>query len=188
MISRSLAPIGFYHVAVAPLTMGFSMLIVPAVVFDWKTRGRLGIMCILVLGIILALCDSFLNISPLAWLVFPVLCCSVLIGVGMQGMVSAGWADRKWLLTLAIIMATLAIVTLLLATKYFQVFAGVGKPVAQLFTKTAIMYLLGAIAAGIIFFMARAKLRIRWARWLVLSSAMAVDIFLGARFIADTIL
>ena len=50
------------------------------------------------------------------------------------------------------------------------------------------MYIFGAIAVAIIFFMARAKLRIAALRWIILCSAMAVDIFLGARFIVDKIL
>jgi len=106
----------------------------------------------------------------------------------MQGLVSAGFADRRWVLVTAIIMGALAIVTLLLATKYFQTFLGLGSRYAKLLTETAWMYILGAITVAIIFFMARAKLRIRRLRWVILCSAMAVDIFLGARFIIDRIL
>jgi len=50
------------------------------------------------------------------------------------------------------------------------------------------MYILGAIATAIIFFIARAKLRITAVRWAILGVAAAVDIFLGARFIVDKIL
>jgi arginine exporter protein ArgO len=116
------------------------------------------------------------------------LCCSVLVGAGMQGLASAGFADKRWVLAAAAIMCTLAIVTLLLATKYFQTFLGMGAGYAKLFTEAGKMYVLGAIVAAIIFFMIRAKLRMRQLRQVALCAAMAVDIFLGARFIVDKIL
>ena len=118
------------------------------------------------------------------------LCCSVLVGGGMQGLACAGFADRGWILAAAAIMCTLAIVTLLLATKYFQIlpFLGMGAGYAKLFTEAGKMYALGAIVAAIIFFMIRARLRMRQLRQVVLYAAMAVDIFLGARFIIDKIL
>jgi hypothetical protein len=50
------------------------------------------------------------------------------------------------------------------------------------------MYVLGAIVAAIIFFMIRAKLSMQLLRRLVLCVAMAVDIFIGARYIVDRIL
>jgi len=116
------------------------------------------------------------------------LCCSVLVGEGMQGLASAGFADRGWVLAAVAIMCTLAIVTLLLATKYFQTFLGMGAGYAKLFTEAGKMYVLGAIVAAIIFFMIRARLRMRQLRQVVLYAAMTVDIFLGARFIVDKIL
>ena len=106
----------------------------------------------------------------------------------MQGLVSAGFADRRWVLVTAIIMGVLAIVTLLLAIKCYQIFAGLGRGYAKLFMDSAWMYIFGAIAVTIIFFMARAKLRIAALRWVILCSAMAVDIFLVAIFIVDRIL
>jgi len=120
------------------------------------------------------------------------LCCSVLVGVGMQGLASAGFADRKWLLTITVSMAALSVVMLLPAVVFdlqfvlFNLRFSIGNwQVEKLLTKTAKMYILGAVAVAIIFFMARAKLRIRWLRWVILCSAMAIDIFLGARFIVD---
>jgi len=176
---RSITLVGFYHIPIAALTMGFSMLL---------AARRFGIIIIFTIGTILAFCGPFFNVSPIIWLTIPILCCSVLIGEGIQGLVCAGFADRKWILMTSVIMAVLAIVTLLLATKYFQIFLQLGAGYARLFVQTAYMYILGAVAAAIIFFMARAKLRIRWLRWVILCSAIAVDIFLGASFIVDRIL
>jgi hypothetical protein len=171
--------IGFYHIPIAALVMGFSMLL---------AARRFSIIMIFTIGIILAFCDSFFGISPIIWFTMPMLCCSVLVGAGMQGLASAGFADRGWVLAAAAIMCTLAIVTLLLATKYFQTFLGLGAGYAKLFTEAGKMYVLGAIVAAIIFFMISAKLRMQPLRRIVLYAAMAVDIFLGARFIVDKIL
>ncbi|MHC4659613.1 MAG: hypothetical protein ACYS83_10645 [Planctomycetota bacterium] len=171
--------VGFYHVPIAALIIGSSMLL---------AAKRFGIAVIFIIGAALACCHSFLNVGPIIWLSVPVLCCSVLIGAGMQGLTSAGSADRKWVLAAAIIMAALSIVTLLLAAKYFHIILGFGKEYAELFTSAAYMYILGTIALAIIFFMARARLRLHRLRLAILCSAMAVDIFFGARHIVDSIL
>lgn len=179
VIANTSSPLtGFYHVPIAALVMGILMLF---------AARRFGPMCVFAIGTVLAFCDSFFNVSPIIWLTMPVLCCSVLVGVGMQGLVSAGFADRKWVLAVSILMLVLAVAALLLATKYFQVFAGLADKYAARLTETAKMYILGAVATAILFFMARAKLRMHWLRWLILCSAMTVDIFLGARFIVDRI-
>jgi hypothetical protein len=176
MAHRSDALVSFYHVPIAALVMGFAMLV---------TARRFGVIVILCLGTILAFCEPFYNVSPIMWFTIPVLCCSVLIGVGMQGLALAGYADRKWILWIAVVSGALAIVTLLSAVKYFQVFAGLGNEAARLLTESAKMFVLGAIAIMTIFVLARAKLRLSALRWILLCSAMAVDIFFSARFIVD---
>jgi hypothetical protein len=179
MAERSITVVGFYHVPIAAFAMGFLMLL---------AARRLGVLVILSIGAVLAFCDSVLNISPIIWLALPVLCCSVIIGEGLQGLALAGPADGKWVLATAAAMAALSIAMLLLATRYFQVFAGMGTKYGRLFAETARMYILGTVAVAVIYFMTRAKLRIAALRWVILCSAMAVDIFLGARFIVDKIL
>jgi hypothetical protein len=192
--------VGFYHVPVAALVMGFCMFAAPLGIL--RTGGilhnrrilttvaarRFGIVIIFAVATILAFCDSFGQISPIIWPAISTLCCSVLIGVGMQGLISAGPADRRPVLFAAILLGILAIVTLLLATKYFQIVAGLADGYARLLTETAKMYILGAIAIAMLFIIARAKLRIHPVRQVLLYATMALDIFLGARFIVDTIL
>ena len=178
MAKRGATLVGFYHVPVAALVVGFSMLF---------AARRFGVMLVLVLGVVLAFCRPFLQVSTAVWLAIPVLCCSVVVGAGMQGLVSASSADRKWVLAAAVIMGILAIVTLLLATKYFQVFAGLADGYARVFLESARMYILGAITTAIIFFTAKANLQFRIIRLVLLALAMGVDIFLGARFIVDRI-
>ncbi len=178
---RGTTLIGFYHVPIAALIMGFALLV---------TARRYGVMTIFALGIILTFCDpvnSILEVSPIIWLTVSVLCCSIIIGVGLQGFVSAGYADRKWILVITIVMGSLAIVTLLLATKYFQIFLGLGSGYARLLTREAKIYLLGTATVAIIFFLSRAKLRMHLLREAVIFAAIALDVFLGARFITDRI-
>ena len=179
--SRNIILVGFYHVPVAALIMGFLMLFV---------ARRFGVLIIFCLGIILAWCQSLLDVNPIIWLTIPVLCCSVLIGEGMQGLALASEADRKWILAIIVSMGILAIVTLLLATiPDLQLSIGNQQShIEDLILQSAKMYVLGALTVSIIFFMARAKKRLLILRWLVLCSAMAVDIFLCARFIIDRIL
>ncbi len=179
---QNLTLIGFYHIPIAALVIGFCMML---------AARRYSVVVIIFLGAALSFYDAFnsyVEVSPVMWLAIPVLCCSVLIGEGMQGLASAGFADRGWILVTAAIMAALAIATLLLASKYFQTFLGLGSGYAKLFTEAGKMYMLGAIVVTIIFFMIRAKLRMRLLRQLVLCAAMGVDIFIGARYIVDKIL
>ncbi len=176
---RGLLTIGFYHIAIAPLIIGFSMLL--------KAK-RTGIMAILASAVVLAICKPILGVSSIIWLAIPVVCCSVLVGAGTQGLILAGFADRKWVLSVAGICVALAIITILLATKYFQTFLALGTGCARIFTDTGKMYALGAIILLFLFFLVRANLRLAWLRGFILCSAMAVDIFLGARFIVDRLL
>lgn len=184
-VKRGLMPVGFYHIPLAPLIMGFSMLIQRLKV------GRIGVVTILAAALVLAFCKPTFGVSPIIWLAIPVVCCSVLIGAGTQGLVSAGFADRKWVLATAGICGALAIVTLLLATKYFQMFLALGAGYARVFADTGRIYTLGAITMLVIFFLVRAKLpaeRRLPIRLVLLCLAMAADIFLGARFIVDMLL
>ncbi|OHB61820.1 MAG: hypothetical protein A2Y76_07275 [Planctomycetes bacterium RBG_13_60_9] len=187
LAKRGMIVIGLYHVPVASLVLGLVMM--------WKAR-RWSILAVLPAGLLLAFSRSFvgadnvawLSVSPILWLSIPLLWCAVLSGIGMQGLIQAGFADRKWVLAATIVLGALAIITLLLAAKYFQFLFGLADGYARLFVQTAQMYLLGAIATGILFFMMRQNLRIHWLRWTLLCAALGVDILLGARHVVDGIL
>jgi hypothetical protein len=159
--------------------MGFVMLL--------KAR-RLSIMVILAIGTILAFCGPFLNVSPIIWLAFSMLCGSIIIGMGLQGLGCAGYADRKWILTSSIVMGVLAIFSLLLATKYFQIFFGLAAGYARLFVESGKMYILGAVTMGILFFIVRAQLRLLPLRQFLLGSTIALDVFFHAAFVIDRVL
>jgi len=187
LAKRGTALVGLYHVPVATLVLGLVMM--------WKAR-RYSIFTMLLIGFLLAFSNSFIGadrtawlaVSPVLWLSIPLLWCAVLCGIGLQGLLEAGFADRKWILASAVILCTLAIVTLFLAARYFQVLFGLTADYARLFIETAKMYLLGAVATGILYLMARQKLRVQWLRWAVLCTALGVDIVLGARYVIDSIL
>jgi hypothetical protein len=164
-INSGPACFGFYHIAIAPLIMGFAMLIL---------ARRFGIILILLAGLVFAFSKSFLQVSPLMWATIPVLGFAVIIGEGMQGLVEAGFSDRKWVLVSAVVLAGLSIVMTILSAKY-----------SAAFSQSARMYMLGAVVVGTIFFMLRAKMRMSWVKMLILCLAMGVDVFFGARFIVD---
>jgi hypothetical protein len=176
---QSVTLVGFYHIPIAALVMGFLMLF---------AARRFSVLIIFCLGIVLASCQPLLGVSPIIWLSFPVLCCSVIIGAGLQGLCSTGSADKKWILMSAAFMAGLSIVTLLPATKFFQMFTGLGDTYAKPFLADAKMHAVGTIAVTLIFLIVCAKLRIAAIRLIILCSALAVDIFLAARFIIDRII
>ena len=176
---RKMTLVGFYHVPIGALVMGLAMLVM---------ARRYAVMAILAVTVTLAFVDSLLGVSPIVWLLVAVLCCSILAGAGMQGLVCAGLGDKKWILFAAAVSAALAIATLLLATECFQVFLGLGHGYGRLLTQAATMYVLGAITLVILFLIIRSGLRLGFLRLLLLSGAMALDLFLGATFIIDEIL
>ena len=194
---RQTTLVGFYHVPIAPLIMGIAMFLAPLKLLGTggiaqrakstaalATR-RFGITAVFAGATALAFCDSYLDISPIIFFAISTLCCSILAGTGMQALVSAGPADRKWLLLTSIAMGILAIAALLLGAKYFQSFLGIADPYALLLTQAGKMYILGAIALAILFFIARAKLRLHPIRLVLLCAPIAIDFFLGAADIVD---
>ncbi len=175
---RGYTDIGFYHVSIGPLIIGLSMMV---------AARRLGSIMICVIGIVLAFCGPILEVSPILWWSFPMLGCAVLISEGIQGLVFAGYSDRKWIILAMVSMLTLAIVTLLAATKFQGIFAGLGKDYAQVLLLEAKIYILGAVVMAILFFMVRAKIRLQWLRIILVCSAIGIDIFLSAGFINDMV-
>jgi hypothetical protein len=178
VLDHSMTGVGFYHIPLAGLVMGVSMLI---------AARRFGAMLIFAAGAVLAFCNPILNISPIVWLSFPVLVCCIVIGVGMQGLTAAGTADKGWILVISIILTVLFIAAFLLSKKYYELFGGAAVPFAGIFAKSARMYLVGAAGTFVLFLIAQLKLRLAWLRWIILSAAMGADIFIGARFIVDKI-
>jgi hypothetical protein len=187
LVGRSAALLGVYHVPVAALILGLAMI--------WKAR-RYGLLFIAFAGLVLAFSRTFLDagkvawlgVSPILWLSIPMLWCSVLCGIGLHGLIEAGPADRRWVLTAAILLGILAIVALLLAAKCFQTFLGLGNDGGRLFLQDALLCLIGVAATGIVFLLACQSLRLHWLRWAILCTALGIDIFVSATYIADKVL
>lgn len=187
MVTRTTALPSLYHVPIAALVLGLAMM--------FRAR-RYGVLLILVTGFALTFCRSFLapahlewlGISPILWLSIPLVCLSVLAGVGLQGLIEASFSDGKWVLLAGIVPGVLAITTLMLAATYFQTIFGLGDGYARLFVEAAKMHLMAAIAAAFVFAMTHFKARVPSLRWFVLCAAIAIDVFLGAQYIVDKIL
>jgi hypothetical protein len=157
--------LSFYHVPVAGLVAG-------AVMFAAARRFRVGI--IAAAGLVLAFCKPVWGVSPVVWAAMTVLCGSVVIGAGLQALSWATEKDQQWVLICGLVLAILALGTAL-----------VGQIAARVYLSAARMYGLGALAVFIIFFMARARTRACWIRWLILALAAGVDIVATARAIVD---
>jgi hypothetical protein len=179
LINRVDVPIGFYHTTIGALIIGFAMLF---------AARRYSIMVIFASGVVLLLFDSFSGAARIIWLTVPLLCCSVLIGEGIEGIIHCGYSDRKWILASAVVLLACAIITLIFGTKASHVFAGLGLRYTRLFIEAAQMYVVGAIATGVVFFLARGKSRLVWLRAAIVCSAIAVDTFLGAGHIVDSVM
>ncbi len=185
-IGRGSVVLGVYHVAIAALVLGLAMV--------WKAR-RYGILLLAAAGLVLAFSRVFLasggvawlGISPILWLSGPMLWCAVLCGIGLQGLIEAGPADRRWVLAGAILLGILAVLALVLAAGGFQAFSGLGAGMDRLFLQTAEAYLIGAGAIGLVYLLTRQSLRLHWLRWAILSAALGVDIFFSATYVADKV-
>jgi hypothetical protein len=171
--------VGFYHVPLAALIIGLAML---------AASRRYSVMFIFALGAALLVFDSFSGVARIIWLTVPLLCCAVLIGEGIEGVIHCGYNDRRWILASSILLLACAVVTLLFGTKATHIFAGLGSGYTRLFIEAAQMYVVGAIATGVVFFLARGKSRLVWLRAGIVCSAIAVDVFLGAGHIVDSVM
>ena len=186
LLGRSTAVVGVYHVPIAALVLGLAMV--------WKAH-RYGILLLAAAGLVLAFSRSFLNagsiawlgVSPILWLSIPMLWCAVLCGIGLQGLIEAGSADKGWILTATILLGILAIVALLLAAGGFQAFPGLRDSDGRLFLRTAELYLVGAGATGFVYLLTRQNQRLHWLRWAILCTALGMDVFLGATYVADKV-
>jgi len=168
--------LGVYHVPLAMLLIGLLMALM---------ARRFGTLLVLAGSIALACAQPILQVSPVMWLSITMVIAAVVTSVGIGASISAGSADRKWLLAATVVLAVATIVSLFAATKCFQTFLGLGAPYARIFVEAAKMYLLGALAMAILLFMARTHLLAHPLRALVLLAAMGIDIYRSACVLTD---
>jgi hypothetical protein len=157
----------FYHVPVAAIVMGLCM---------YAAAERFGVLLLVVLGFVLAFFDTVTPVSPVVWCLVPVMFCSILAGMGMQGLAWSGTADRKWILLDIAFIAGCAILTTILATSATAVIS---------VKAAALMYWLSTVLLMTLFFIAKASVRWHILRWILLAAALAIDIVFGATQIID---
>lgn len=179
LINQVNVPMGFYHVAIGGLVIGIAMLL---------ASRRYSAIVIFAIGVALLLFDSVSGAAPIIWLTVPLLCCAVLIGEGIEGIIHSGYSDRKWILASAAVLLACAIVSLIFGTRTTHIFAGLGAGYTRRFIQAAVMYVAGTIAIGVVFFLAKGKSRLAWVRAAIMCAAVAVDIFLGATAIVDSVM
>lgn len=159
-----------YHI---PLLLSLMGIFVLAVV------QRVIVLIPFAAGLVLCFLDSVMQVSPIVWAAFPILFLSMLSGLGFQSMLYAGKSDSKWIIGCAIIAAALA-----------AFFAGLSlHPLTgRVFDMTAMFYLVAAIALAAVYYFIRAKWRLPWGKWAILTSAVLLDIILSSRYLVGKLL
>ena len=179
MIQRRLLIIGIYHIPIAALVIGFTMMI--------KAK-RFAALLILIAAILLSCIKPFLYVSPIIWSTIALLCCAVITAEGFQGLICAGKADKKWILIASLVLMSLCLIAIIFTARCQSIFAAQGLQYARIFTYTAKIYILGAIAIAILFLITHLNLRLHWLRWLLLIGPAVIDIIISAQFIFDNII
>lgn len=160
---------GFYHVAVCPLIFGM---------FLFFRIHRIGAILFCIVGVALACYAAIGETSPIVWTLLPVVCFSIVAGVGLEGLVIASGADKASLANCAMCMAAIAAASAIVAFN-----AAMGMDI--LFFRAAAWYIAAAFAVYVILMLAAKEYRARVFRWSLLSLLMAADIFLAARTVLD---
>lgn len=161
--------VGLYHVPFVAFIMGLAMYVMV---------HRIGVLVAVLMGLALALSRPVLGISPMIWEAIPMLYAAILVGLGVQGMAWTGKPDTTWLGVCAGVSVAAAVIAWLLRTQ-----AGL----YDVYSHAAAMYVIAAGMAAILWAVARAELRWRALRWVVLCGALGADIILGARLLVESI-
>jgi hypothetical protein len=171
-------PIGLYHIANAILFIGLVMMI--------KAR-RYKVMAILAAGAILAFCPPVWQVSPVMWFSIPSVVIAILAGAGFDGLVLTGYSDRRWVLAAIFLSGLFSMTAFLFAAGYFQA-AVISAEFKTLFAFSARFHLLAALVLLVIYFLLRSQIRLTLVRRLLISAALAIDIFFAARYIVDSVM
>jgi hypothetical protein len=172
---QELNPVGLYHIANALFFIGFVMMI--------KAR-RYKVMAALAAGAILAFCPPVLEVSPIMWFSITSVGIAILAGAGLSGLVLAGFSDKRWVLAAAFLSALFSIAAFIFASGYFQG-TGVSADFSTLFAFSGRFHLLAVLVLLVIFFMLHSQIRLTLVRRLLISTALLIDIFFAAPYIAN---
>jgi hypothetical protein len=169
-------PAGLYHVPWVGLATGAVMLI--------KAR-RWSILAVTGAAAVLAFLPPVLGTNPVIWLLVVTVWLAVVAGLGLEGLVLAGWADRTWLWIGLAVLAAMCAATLAWAAYQEPASAWSGDvPLIHSFT----MYGVGVAAMGLMLAAAQLKIRASTLRQAALYGAAGVDIVLSARLLTELLL
>jgi hypothetical protein len=160
---------GLYHVSLALALMG---------VFVYVKLQRIALLIPIAAGLILAFWEPIFQVSPIVWAAFPMLFLSILCGVGFETLMTAGKPDSKWIVVCAAFATGLAAFFGGLSIRIILV-----SP--EVFKLTALMYGLAAAALWLLLYLIRLQLHWPIAKWLLLTTAAAVDLIFSARYLVD---
>jgi len=172
---RGTMPAGVYHCPVAALTLALVMIV--------KAK-RWPILLVGMAGLILAAFSPLFQVSPVIWLCVATTWAAVLVGLGLDGLVWAGWADRGWLAVSLIVVSGLGLGALGGAS-----YAGYhGSPeVMEALIHSFRMYGLGAAGVGLILAIVLVRVRLVAMRQAVAVVALSADLVLTARLLMDAL-
>jgi hypothetical protein len=156
----------FYHFAVAPFIFGLFLFI---------RLHRFGAILFCAAGFVLAFYASISQTSPIIWAALPMLCFSIVAGLGLQGLVIATDADSVSLANCSVLMAVFAAASALVGFKLNN----------SLLFLASFWYIFAALAVYLILRLATSDRRARFFRWTILGIPLAVDIFISARAVID---
>jgi hypothetical protein len=148
---------------------------------------RIGIMAIFAVAAVASFCPAVLNVSPVIWFSIPSIVIAILAGVGMNGLVLAGYSDRRWVMAAIFLSGLFSLTAFTFASGYFQ---SIGVPAGfkTLFAFSARFHLLAVLVLLVIYFLLRSQIRLLIVRRLLISAALAIDIFFAARYIVDSVM
>ena len=158
---------GFYHVPLIAFLMGLCMYV---------ALDRPGIAVMAGISLVLSFSNPILQVSPIVWALIPLLFGAILVGLGMEGLAWGSASDCNWILFCIISAAVIAAGCFYLAIAQ-----------TSAYREAAIMHAMAAVLAGIIFFGAKANLRMHLLRWILMCAGLGIDIILSARYIVNQV-
>jgi len=166
--------VGCYHLAVAPLLLGMGMMI---------QARRWMIVVPFVAATLLSCLHPVWHVSPLLWLTIPHVLGALVVGIGTEGILYAGRADRGWLWSLVLVFVLLAMTGGILGHPTLVDRFGPLSVRPSLLLESTAFYALGVFVMAVMALAVHLQLRLRWLKTGVLCGAIAVDLYVCARFI-----
>jgi hypothetical protein len=173
-VSEGRLLVGCYHLALAPLLLGMGMLI----------KARRWMMAVPIVAAILLCClPPVCHVSPLLWLTIPHVLGALVVGIGTEGILYAGRADRRWLWGSVLVFFLLAVTGGILGHPVLADRIGPLPGRAVLLLESTKFYALGILVMTMMAIAAHLQRRLMWLKTGVLCGAIAVDLYVCARFI-----